>query len=125
MTLLEQLNIKHPIFLAPMAGVSTPELAAEVSNQGGFGSLGLGANTVDAAREQILRTQELTDFPFQVNFFCHESSPLDEVAAQAWIAHFQPIFERYGATAPSQLNCIYPSFKDHDGYLDLVLETKP
>ena len=125
MTLLEQLNIKHPIFLAPMAGVSTPELAAEVSNQGGLGSLGLGANTVDAAREQILRTQELTDFPFQTNFFCHETSPLDEVAAQAWISYFEPIFERYGATAPSQLNCIYPSFKDHDGYLDLVLETKP
>ena len=74
MTLLEQLNIKHPIFLAPMAGVSTPELAAEVSNQGGLGSLGLGANTVDAAREQILRTQELTDFPFQTNFFCHGKS---------------------------------------------------
>ena len=67
----------------------------------------------------------MTDFPFQVNFFCHETSALDEVTAQAWITHFQPIFESYGATAPSQLNCIYPSFKDHDGYLDLVLETKP
>ena len=43
MSLLENLGIKHPIFLAPMAGVSTPELAAEVSNQGGLGSLGLGA----------------------------------------------------------------------------------
>lgn len=40
MTLLEQLAIKHPIFLAPMAGVSTPKLTAEVSNQGGLGSLG-------------------------------------------------------------------------------------
>ncbi|HFF4778322.1 hypothetical protein, partial [Acinetobacter baumannii] len=27
MSLLQQLAIKHPIFLAPMAGVSTPELA--------------------------------------------------------------------------------------------------
>lgn len=125
MTLLEQLNIKHPIFLAPMAGVSTPELAAEVSNQGGFGSLGLGANTVDAAREQILRTQELTDFPFQVNFFCHESTPLNEQIAQAWITQFAPIFAQYDVTPPAQLKCIYPSFKDHDGYLDLVLETKP
>lgn len=33
-----------------MAGVSTPELAAEVSNQGGLGSLGLGANTAQSAR---------------------------------------------------------------------------
>ncbi|WP_278394911.1 nitronate monooxygenase, partial [Acinetobacter venetianus] len=43
MKILELLEIKHPIFLAPMAGVSTPELAAEVSNQGALGSLGLGA----------------------------------------------------------------------------------
>ena len=52
--LLERLEIKHPIFLAPMAGVSTPELAAEVSNQGGLGSLGLGANTAETTRSQIL-----------------------------------------------------------------------
>jgi nitronate monooxygenase len=42
MSLLEQLGIKLPILLAPMAGVSTPLLAAEVSNQGALGSLGLG-----------------------------------------------------------------------------------
>ena len=61
MSLLKHLGIKHPIFLAPMAGVSTPELAAEVSNQGGLGALGLGACTVSSARDQILKTQELTD----------------------------------------------------------------
>ncbi len=49
MSILELLEIKHPIFLAPMAGVSTPELAAEVSNQGALGALGLGANTPDSA----------------------------------------------------------------------------
>ena len=107
-----------------MAGVSTPELALNF-NQGGLGSLGLGANTVAAAREQILKTQVLTDFPFQVNFFCHESAALDEQAAQAWLEYFQPIFAEYDAVAPTQLQSIYPSFKDHDGYLDLVLETKP
>jgi nitronate monooxygenase len=42
MSLLEQLGIKLPILLAPMAGVSTPLLAAEVSNQGALGSLGWG-----------------------------------------------------------------------------------
>lgn len=74
--LLERLEIKHPIFLAPMAGVSTPELAAEVSNQGGLGSLGLGANTAETTRSQILKTQALTEQPFQVNFFCHQSVEL-------------------------------------------------
>lgn len=52
-----------------MAGVSTPELAAEVSNHGGLGSLGLGASSIEAARKQILQTQALTKNPFQINFF--------------------------------------------------------
>ena len=125
MSLLEKLGIKHPIFLAPMAGVSTPELAAEVSNQGGLGSLGLGASSVESARQQILKTQELTDCPFQVNFFCHDSQPLDENVAQAWIDQFKDKFAEYGINPPTQLNCIYPSFKDNDDFLNLVLETRP
>jgi nitronate monooxygenase len=123
--LLERLGIKHPIFLAPMAGVSTPELAAEVSNQGGLGSLGLGANTVETAHAQILKTQELTEQPFQVNFFCHQSVELEPIASQAWIDFLRPHFEQYHAEPPTQLHCIYPSFLDNDDYLNVVLETRP
>ena len=125
MTLLEKLGIKHPIFLAPMAGVSTPELAAEVSNQGGLGSLGLGASSVENARQQILQTQELTDQPFQVNFFCHDTVELDEQVAAKWIMQFKSRFAQYNAEAPEALNCIYPSFKDNDQFLNLVLKTRP
>ena len=60
MSILNLLGIKHPILLAPMAGVSTPQLAAEVSNKGGLGSLGLGANSIESARKQILETLALT-----------------------------------------------------------------
>ena len=42
MTLLNTLNLTHPIVQAPMAGATTPELAATVSNFGGLGSLGSG-----------------------------------------------------------------------------------
>jgi nitronate monooxygenase len=125
MSLLEKLGIRHPIFLAPMAGVSTPELAAEVSNQGGLGALGLGASSVAAAKAQILKTQELTDHPFQVNFFCHDSEALNDELAQAWIAQFKPKFTQFGIEAPTTLECIYPSFKDHDDFLNLLLETRP
>ncbi|MFH3572583.1 nitronate monooxygenase, partial [Acinetobacter baumannii] len=110
MSLLQQLAIKHPIFLAPMAGVSTPELAAEVSNQGGLGSLGLGANTPQSAREQILKTQALTENPFQVNFFCHQSTELNVEKAKQWLDYLRPHFEKFGAQPPQELHCIYPSF---------------
>ncbi|MFM6957785.1 MAG: nitronate monooxygenase, partial [Acinetobacter sp.] len=92
MSILELLEIKHPIFLAPMAGVSTPELAAEVSNQGALGSLGLGANSAEAAKQQIIKTQELTDHPLQVNFFCHQSEQLDPEITQQWIDYIRPQF---------------------------------
>ena len=125
MSLLEKLGIKHPILLAPMAGVSTPELAAEVSNQCALGSLGLGASSVQSAREQILKTQELTDQPFQVNFFCHKTEDLDDTVAQAWIDQFKDKFAQFGIEPPKTLKCIYPSFRDNDDFLNLVLETRP
>ena len=125
MSLLQQLAIKHPIFLAPMAGVSTPELAAEVSNQGGLGSLGLGANTPQNAREQILKTQALTENSFQVNFFCHQSTELNLEKAKQWIEYLRPHFEKFGVQPPQELHCIYPSFLDNDDFLNVVLETKP
>lgn len=125
MSILELLEIKHPILLAPMAGVSTPELAAEVSNQGAFGSLGLGANTPEAAKAQILKTQELTDHAFQVNFFCHQSEALNPETAQQWIDYIRPQFKKFAAQPPTQLNCIYPSFLDNDDFLNVVLETRP
>ena len=125
MSLLQQLAIKHPIFLAPMAGVSTPELAAEVSNQGGLGSLGLGANTPQSAREQILKTQALTENSFQVNFFCHQSTELNLEKAKQWVEYLRPHFEKFGVQPPQELHCIYPSFLDNDDFLNVVLETKP
>lgn len=125
MSILELLEIKHPIFLAPMAGVSTPELAAEVSNQGAFGSLGLGANTPETAKAEILKTQTLTDKPFQVNFFCHQPERLDQQKAQQWIEYIRPQFAKFGAEPPSELRCIYPSFLDNDDFLNVVLETRP
>ncbi len=125
MSILELLEIKHPIFLAPMAGVSTPELAAEVSNQGAFGSLGLGANTPETAKAEILKTQALTDKPFQVNFFCHQPEQLDEQKAQQWIEYIRPQFAKFGAEPPTELHCIYPSFLDNDDFLNVVLETNP
>lgn len=125
MSILELLDIKHPIFLAPMAGVSTPQLAAEVSNAGGLGSLGLGAASLDTARKQILETQQLTQAPFQINFFCHQSIAQNSELNQQWINHLTPQFEKLGATPPQELQCIYPSFLDSDDLLNLVLETQP
>lgn len=125
MNLLQQLHLKHPIFLAPMAGVSTPALAAEVSNHGALGSLGLGASSISSAQEQIKKTKQLTQGPLQLNFFCHQTVAADPIAQQHWINAIKPSFDQFSAPVPPRLNCIYPSFLDHDDFLNLVLETRP
>ena len=37
----DRLNLKWPILQAPMGSISTPALAAAVSNAGGMGGLGM------------------------------------------------------------------------------------
>lgn len=51
--LCEKLNIAYPIIQAPMAGVSTPEMAAAVTNAGALGSISVGASTPAQAEEMI------------------------------------------------------------------------
>lgn len=125
MELLQRLGITQPIFVAPMAGVSTPELAAAVSNAGGLGALGLGANSPKTAKEVIEKTQQLTNKPFQVNFFCHQPDYYYATQAQRWIDYLTPHFEEFGAQPPKNLNKIYQSFVENDDLLNVVLETKP
>ena len=67
--LLKRLGIEVPIIQAPMAGVSTPELAAAVSNAGALGSIAIGAGTLNQARDALNKTRALTTRPFNVNLF--------------------------------------------------------
>ena len=64
---LKNLGLRHPIIQAPMAGVSTPAMAAAVSNAGALGSIGVGAEKPDGAQRMILATQALTTRGFNSN----------------------------------------------------------
>ncbi len=61
------LGIEHPIIQGGMAWTATAELAAAVSNAGGFGVIGAGHMPTDLLREQIRNAKALTDRPFGVN----------------------------------------------------------
>lgn len=123
--LTDLLGLKHPIVQAPMAGVSTPEMAAAVSNAGGLGSIGIGASTVAQARKMIESTRALTDQPFNVNVFCHPTAQRDPEREAAWLAHLAPLFAEFGATVPETLNEIYKSYLDDDEAFELLLEIRP
>jgi len=61
------LDVEHPIMLAGMGGVSYAELAAAVSNAGGYGVLGMAGLGPDQIREQMRQVRRLTDRPFGVD----------------------------------------------------------
>lgn len=123
--LASMLDLSLPIIQAPMAGVSTPQLAAAVSNAGGLGSLGLGASNAVQARAMIEQTQGLTNKPFNVNVFCHASRKRDIERDTAWLQYLSPFFAELGIAVPEVLNKIYKSFLEDDDLFETILSLSP
>jgi len=124
-TLLRKLGIESPIVQAPMAGVSTPEMAAAVCEAGGLGSIGVGATDAEGTRRMVAAVRAITSRPFQVNVFCHRPATSDAVREAAWLSRLRPEFARYGAAAPERLTEIYRSFLVDDAKLEVLLEERP
>ncbi|MDE2488385.1 MAG: nitronate monooxygenase [Alphaproteobacteria bacterium] len=77
--LCDLLGVEHPIMLAGMGGVSYAELAAAVSNAGGYGVLGMAGRGPDFIRDQMRQVRKLTDKPFGVDLLA--ASPESLVAS--------------------------------------------
>jgi nitronate monooxygenase len=125
MTLLETLAIDLPIIQAPMAGVSSPALAAAVSNAGALGSIGVGATDAEGARRMIAAVRERSQRSLNVNVFCHQPARADRAVEAAWLEHLRPHFERFSAKPPLHLREIYRSFVEDDAMLAALLKDKP
>ena len=123
--LARMLGIRIPVIQAPMAGVSTPEMAAAVSNAGGLGSLGVGNLDAGAAREMVRAVRALSDGPFNVNVFCHPPAIPDPEREAAWLSRLGPHFARYGAKPSGGLREIYRSFLVDDAMLDVLVTERP
>lgn len=70
-------RIHYPVIQAPMLGVTTPEMVAAVSNEGGLGSLPVGGLSPEKTKELIRKTKSLTQKPFAVNLFAHSLPETD------------------------------------------------
>lgn len=123
--LLARLRIELPILQAPMAGVSSPAMAAAVSEAGGLGALGVGATSAAGARKMITEYTARTNRPLNVNLFTHKPAQADTAREAAWIAHLAPDFATYSATPPQHLTEIYTSFLADDAMLAMLLEERP
>ena len=124
-TFSELAGIGVPIVQAPMAGVSTPALAAAVSNAGGLGSIAVGAADVVATRRMLGEVRALTTRPFNLNLFCHRRPRRDAAREARWLEALAPRFQSFGAAAPARLDEVYRSFLGDEEMLALLLDERP
>jgi len=123
--LTQLLGIELPIVQAPMAGVSSPAMAAAVSNAGALGSIGVGATDAAGAQGMIAEVRARTAKPFNVNLFCHRPAVADAALERAWIDRLRPLFAEQGAEPPVRLTEIYQSFVTDEAMLAMLIAERP
>ncbi|KQZ77174.1 2-nitropropane dioxygenase [Sphingopyxis sp. Root214] len=123
--LRQLLGIELPIIQAPMAGVSSPAMAAAVSEAGALGSIAVGATDAGGALAMIASVRERTRRPFNVNLFCHRPAVANGSVERAWIDRFRDLFGEYGAAPPDHLSEIYQSFVTDDAMLRMLVAERP
>jgi nitronate monooxygenase len=119
----ELLGIRYPIVQAPMAGSTTPELVAAVSEAGGLGSLGAARTPPDALRATIHRIRELTERPFGVNVFAWPAFDADADPTRA-LAGLAPLYEDVGVDAPTEVRAPFDPSTLLEDQLAVVAEER-
>lgn len=125
MSFVDRFDLSLPLVQAPMAGVSTPALAASVCEAGALGSIAVGATDAAGARAMIAEMRARTARAFNVNLFVHAAPTPDTAREAAWLAWLAPSFAAFGAEPPAALRTIYRSFADDPDMLALLLELVP
>lgn len=125
MSFIERFGLSIPLIQAPMAGVSTPSLAAQVCETGGLGSIAIGASDPHTARTMIDETRQRTARPFNVNLFAHREPERDAAREAAWLEFLRPVFAEFDAEPPRALRTIYKSFCVDAEMLGMLLDVKP
>ncbi|MEJ2408221.1 MAG: nitronate monooxygenase [Novosphingobium sp.] len=120
-----RLGLSVPLIQAPMAGTSTPALAAAVSNAGGLGSIAVGTLSPDAARRDIAAVRAATGRAFNVNLFAHAPCTSDPACEAAWLDALRPAFAQFEAEPPAALETIYPTFTGNREMLSALVDMAP
>ena len=121
--LIDLLGIEHPIVQAPMAGATTPAMAAAAANAGCLGSLGCAMMGPGAYRGAVEETRGKTNRRVNVNFFCHRPPEFDDQKAARAQARLKPIYDELGLTEMPEIAVTH--FPYGDEIHDAVMESRP
>ncbi len=120
-----RLGLDLPIVQAPMiVQKSLILLAAAVSNAGGLGSLGCAEMSLDKLDQSISEMREITDGPFNLNFFLHKSPIFDaflDIDVKNLVA---PFYEKLELDIPNKTDKSSLGIFDND-VLSLLIQRRP
>jgi nitronate monooxygenase len=120
--LLDLFGIEHPILQAPMAGVTTPQMAIATSEAGGLGSIAGAMLTPEGTRQEIQMVKQGTGRPFNVNFFVNKPPVRDAARDVRWRQRLAPYYGELGVA----LDAKGASRAAFDAsFCDLLLEFMP
>ena len=119
----ERLNLKWPILQAPMGWLSTPALAAAVSNAGGLGGLGMWGFSADDAERRIAGFRQQSSGSLNVNYPLWPEPRITPQASEAMRKRLQPYYDAKGLGAvPQPKGAASEVSREH---LAMLLRAKP
>ncbi|MFN3262961.1 MAG: NAD(P)H-dependent flavin oxidoreductase [Pikeienuella sp.] len=120
--LIERLGLRHPIVQAPMAGASSPAMAAAAANAGALGSVAAPLLTLPQMRAEWAEARAATNGALALNFFCHRPPARDAAREAAARERLRPFYDEF-ALGPVPEPAATPPFDAER--LAFVLEARP
>jgi NAD(P)H-dependent flavin oxidoreductase YrpB (nitropropane dioxygenase family) len=102
-------GIEHPVLLGGMAGATSPDLVAAVSNAGGLGILGCANKTPDWVANRAAEIRAKTPKPWGMNLLLFAA---DEPLVAAVLAAKPPVFSTAWPTSEQDLPSLFARAHD-------------
>jgi nitronate monooxygenase len=121
--LTQRLNLKWPILQAPMGWLSTPALAAAVSNAGGLGGLGMWGFSAEDAERRVAGFRQQSGGSLNVNYPLWPEPRITAEASEAMRKRLQPHYDAHGlGPVPRPEGAASEVSREH---LAMLLRVKP
>jgi nitronate monooxygenase len=119
-----KLGLKVPIFQAPMAGATVPELVLAVGRAGALGGFGFAYTEPAAMKEAVEKVRRAAAVPIHINLFVERPAPAvsKEALAEA-LQRVKPFYEALKLPVPETLPP--PYCPDLSAQIEMALSLRP
>ena len=121
--LTDRLKLRFPIIQAPMGIITTPALAAAVSNAGGLGGIGMWGLSAEDAGRHVAGFRQQSDGSLNVNYPIWPDPTYTAETSETMRRHLQSIYDAKGLGAVPQPQGVASDVSPE--HVAMLLEQKP